>query len=275
MRAWGQLPGTITKKLEDHHDMNGMGPVEWRHLVAYATRQLTKRDAEPSAALACTTSAASAAPAQPTPAARASTIARNLPAARAPVGRNTAPPPPPPRAKQAHVAEHNATTGKYTCWICQDLQAFDPTSHTADRCFANPQSPFFRPEVRASRLAALKRVGGTPSERYLALGEPPAGQLAGNYATYEALHAEFASMPLSNEVKDALVEELLNDDQRRAQEDPLPDVHLQQHVGNFVGMYTHVDDGILGDLRYTPPTGGDTCGGAAADAISTGTIAGE
>ena len=131
--------------------------------------------------------------------------------------------------------------------------------------------------MRASRLAALKRVGGTPSERYLALGEPPAGQLAGNYATYEALHAEFASMPLSNEVKDALVEELLNDDQRRAQEEPLPDVHLQQHMGNFVGMYTHVDDGILGDLRYTLPAGGAACGGSAgsADAASTCTVAGE
>ncbi len=57
MRAWGQLPSSITKKLEDHHDMNGLGPVEWRDLVNYATRQLTKRDAEPSAALACTTAA--------------------------------------------------------------------------------------------------------------------------------------------------------------------------------------------------------------------------
>ncbi len=115
MRAWGQLPSSITKKLEDHHDMNGLGPVEWRDLVNYATRQLTKRDAEPSTALACTM-AASAVPSKPASTTCITNTARTLPAAHSPVQRS-APPPPLPKAMQAHVAEHN-TTGRYSCWIC-------------------------------------------------------------------------------------------------------------------------------------------------------------
>ena len=55
-------------------------------------------------------------------------------------------------------------------------------------------------------------------------------------------------MPLSDAVKMALIEELLNDDQRQAQELEVPDE--TQQVCNFVGMYTHVDDGILGTLRW-------------------------
>ncbi len=70
--------------------------------------------------------------------------------------------------------------------------------------------------MRASRLAALKRAGGQPSERYLALGEPPLSTMVGNYATYESLGEEFRDMPLSEPVKEALIEELINDDQRRA-----------------------------------------------------------
>ncbi len=70
--------------------------------------------------------------------------------------------------------------------------------------------------MRESRLAALKRNGGKPSERYLALGEPPLSNMVGSYATYESLHEEFEGMPLSDAVKEALIEELLNDDQRRA-----------------------------------------------------------
>ncbi len=70
----------------------------------------------------------------------------------------------------------------------------------------------------------------------------------GNYATYESLDEEFRGMPLSDAVKMALIEELLNDDQRRAQELEVTDE--PQQVCNFVGMYTHVDDGILGTLGW-------------------------
>ncbi len=106
MRAWGQLPASITRKLEDHHDMNSLGPVEWRHLVNYTTRQLTKRDAEPSAALASATAVAPAPSAAP--AARVAAAARGNPAPRAPYIRPTLPPPPPTKAKQAHVAGQHA-----------------------------------------------------------------------------------------------------------------------------------------------------------------------
>ncbi len=116
-------------------------------------------------------------------------------------------------------------------------------------------------------MAAFLKNGGVLSERFKALGEPPVGQMVGSYATYESLEEEFKDMPLSDAVKTALIEELINDDQRRAQEAELPEE--RPLLGDFVGMYTHVDDGQLGPLRWSPPAGEQsTClGGAGADLV--------
>ncbi len=126
MKAWGQLPASLIRKLKDHHDMNGLGPVEWSDLVRYASRQLTKRDAEPTAELACVTAGTSAPPPPHT------TRPNNTTRATAPRPTfSRAAPPPPPKNKQAHVAQQNAVN-RAPCWICQDLKAFNPAGGAVD-----------------------------------------------------------------------------------------------------------------------------------------------
>lgn len=38
MLIWGQLPASIKQKLEDYHDMAGLGRVQWDDLVNFATK---------------------------------------------------------------------------------------------------------------------------------------------------------------------------------------------------------------------------------------------
>ena len=43
MKAWGNLPSAVTSYLENRHEMMGLGPIQWEHLVEYSKRQLAKR----------------------------------------------------------------------------------------------------------------------------------------------------------------------------------------------------------------------------------------
>jgi hypothetical protein len=87
-------------------------------------------------------------------------------------------PPRPPAKAQNHVDQINATWEP--CWICEDLKAFNPKSHSAERCFANPTSAEFRHDVWKKRLGDLEKKGGRVSDRYRALGDPPLASLQGH-----------------------------------------------------------------------------------------------
>lgn len=50
-----------------------------------------------------------------------------------------------------------------------------------------------------------------------------------------------ATSPLSDELKDRVIEELIEVEQQKVVEEDAP--------AAFVGYYTHVDDGILGDMH--------------------------
>lgn len=67
-----------------------------------------------------------------------------------PAAKAALPPPTQPAAPKQPVAlpqRPQANTTR-TCWICSDLKAPTCTGHTADRCFANPRSAEFWPDVR-------------------------------------------------------------------------------------------------------------------------------
>ncbi len=84
--------------------------------------------------------------------------------------------PPPP-----HKGRYTNKEDRPPCWICEDIGGFNPRSHTAETCFANPQAKEFRPDVRRIRLEKLARAGKQPSQRYLALGEPPSRTAVEDY----------------------------------------------------------------------------------------------
>ena len=75
VKVWGNLPASILEYLESKHEMMGLGPIEWEHLVAYSKRQLDKwmstsanKKLLPAATAAATRHVAPAAPrASPTP----------------------------------------------------------------------------------------------------------------------------------------------------------------------------------------------------------------
>lgn len=136
MKAWGNLPASITGHLESRHEMMGLGPIQWQHLVAYSKRQLAKRYSSGAnsrllpAAPAVAKSAPPPAPTRPPP---------RAPFTKPPQARAPLPKPPQKHANTSEftrVDEHNAVS--VPCWACEELGAFNPRSHTIEDCFSNP-----------------------------------------------------------------------------------------------------------------------------------------
>ena len=102
MKAWGNLPTDVTSYLENRHEMMGLGPIQWEHLVEYSKRQLAKRTSKTANKKLLPTAArqgrqvAPAAPAAP----RVTPPLPRAPARATYIPRTTLPRPPPGRPAQ-------------------------------------------------------------------------------------------------------------------------------------------------------------------------------
>lgn len=175
--------------------------VTWRQIVEHAT------DAESGAS-----SAQTLAPAPPPGPAPAHPVQPSSHPTHAPPAYPGPPAAPTARAPTAPARRTGGQAGAPApgggCWICHALGAPKPEGHSADRCFANPQSADFQPAVRTRRLAAIKRAGKEVPPAYLALGE--GARAVGHVADFELAEQQLLASSVPASACEAFIEEWIN-----------------------------------------------------------------